>query len=185
MTLNGLETPKYCKNYFIPIFFSFFCLHYFIFFTCFFIFRIIFGRTSYGTTVTNYIPTHQTLHTYLPNYLPLFRGSSCFRDDADNLQRKCDRISFLRRNPRNLQRSCLRTRISHCLPFPKCSEQRVFQACEGTSVVKIGANFSVRRTLGKSRLIEVEKLGLEPPFLWIHTGCCRMWRGKGSESVAM
>ena len=48
MTLNGLEIKKYCKNSFIL--FLFFSLHNFLIF-CNFIFRIIFGRFCYGTTV--------------------------------------------------------------------------------------------------------------------------------------
>ena len=47
MTLNGLETTKYCKKNNL---FYFFCLHNFMIFT-FYIFRIVFGRTCYGTTV--------------------------------------------------------------------------------------------------------------------------------------
>jgi hypothetical protein len=48
MTLNSLEVTKCGKNQFIL--FSFFYLQNFLFFT-FFIFRIIFARTSYAATV--------------------------------------------------------------------------------------------------------------------------------------
>ena len=47
MTLNSLEVTKCCKNYF----FLFFSIFNFFYFLRFFIFRIIFGRTCYGTTV--------------------------------------------------------------------------------------------------------------------------------------
>ena len=63
VTLNGLETPKDCKNYFIL--FSFFCLHNVVFFA-FFIFRIIFEQTSYGTTVHQKgIGANQPIHSFL------------------------------------------------------------------------------------------------------------------------
>ena len=45
MTLNGLETPKHCKTNLFYFRFSIFIIF------SFFVFRIIFERTSYGTTV--------------------------------------------------------------------------------------------------------------------------------------
>jgi hypothetical protein len=55
MTLNSLEVTKCGKKQFIL--FSFLCLQNFLFFT-FFIFRIIFARTSYATTV---VEIHKTI----------------------------------------------------------------------------------------------------------------------------
>ena len=52
MTLNSLEVTKCCKKYFIL--FLFLCLQNILIFT-FFIFRIVFGRTCYGTTVDRHI----------------------------------------------------------------------------------------------------------------------------------
>ena len=67
MTLNSLEVTKCCKNRFIL--FLLLCDQIFLIFT-FFIFRIIFGRTCYGTTVVatlfnlNY-PIAGRLHLHL------------------------------------------------------------------------------------------------------------------------
>jgi hypothetical protein len=65
MTLNSLEVTKCCKNYFIL--FSFFSLQIFIIFY-FFIFRIVFGQTCYGTTVLFRI----VVHHQRPNGVKLF-----------------------------------------------------------------------------------------------------------------
>ena len=102
---------------------------------------------TYPIHPSTYLPTGPYIPTYSSTYLPtpvaravLFPG----RCEQFAAQVRSDQLlSF--RNPRNLQRSCLRIRIRHYLPFPECGEQRVFPGCEGSSVVKIGANFSVRR----------------------------------------
>ena len=90
MTLNGLETPKDCKNQFIL--FLFFCLHNFITFT-FFLF--IFGRTSYGTTVYVVLLKHSLWIRYYPGkggdrFTEYTMNEECFshqlKDDLSRLR---------------------------------------------------------------------------------------------------